>query len=254
MLETFDRGPVRFLRLNRPPVNALDPELIAFLRAAVETAPRDGARALVLSGTPGRFSGGLDVPVLLDLDRQALRATWEDFFDLMAGLASSPIPVAAALTGHAPAGGTVLALFCDYRILADGAFKVGLNEVRVGLPLPRPIYLAFERLLGARVAERMAVEGTLIAPPAALEIGLVDELAPGDEVEARAEAWCQRMLELPQGAFGITRRQARKPLTSFFATGEERAREIETLLDAWFGAECQQTLRAMLAALAQRKG
>ncbi|MCB1055778.1 MAG: enoyl-CoA hydratase/isomerase family protein [Acidobacteria bacterium] len=253
MLDITDRGPVRVLRLQRPPVNALDPALITALRSAVETAPRDGARALLLAGTPGRFSGGLDLRVLLGLDREALRPVWQDFFELMAGLATSPIPVAAAMTGHAPAGGTVLGIFCDYRVLAEGGFKVGLNEVQVGLPLPHPIYRAFERLIGPRIAERMAVEGTLIEPAEALAIGLVDELAPVDEVEARAEAWCRRVVDLPPSAFEQTRRRARQPLAGYFSTGAAREQEVEGLLDAWFGDECQRTLRGVLAALGGRK-
>ena len=80
MLETIDHGPVRELRLARPPVNALDPGLISALRGAIEGAPGGGARALVLSGRPGMFSAGLDVPYLLNLDRAAITAAWEDFY------------------------------------------------------------------------------------------------------------------------------------------------------------------------------
>jgi len=119
MIQKFEHGAIRELQLNRPPVNALSPELIAAVLQAVKAAPRDGKRALVLSGSPGMFSAGLDVPLLLKLDRPAMDALWREFYALLGAIASSPIPMAAAITGHATAGGTVLALFCDHRIAAD---------------------------------------------------------------------------------------------------------------------------------------
>ena len=145
--------------MNRPPANALTSELIVALRQAIEMAPQQGKRALVLSGTPGRFSGGLDIPVLLTLNRPEIAAVWRELYALLKALAASPIPIAAAITGHAPAGGTVLALFCDCRVMAAGDFKLGLNEVQVGLPLPPVILAALRRLIGPRQAERLAVSG-----------------------------------------------------------------------------------------------
>src|SRR5690606_5372216 len=137
MLEIVDHGGgVRELRLARPPVNALDPVLVADLRAAVERAESAGVRALVLSGGPRVFSGGLDVPALLALDRPAMEAFLADLLELLRALATSPVPVIAAVTGHSPAGGAVLAIQCDYRVMAEGDFRIGLNEVAVGLPLP----------------------------------------------------------------------------------------------------------------------
>src|SRR5208282_5321149 len=82
MILTFEHGLIRELRMNLPPVNALTGELIVALRQAIETAPRQGIRALVLSGTPGRFSGGLDVPLLLTLDRPAIAAVWRELYAL----------------------------------------------------------------------------------------------------------------------------------------------------------------------------
>jgi Delta3-Delta2-enoyl-CoA isomerase len=79
MLQSFDHGPVRELRLTRPPANALSPELIVALREAIEGAPQKGSRALILSGSPGRFSGGLDVPLLLGFDQATIATLWREF-------------------------------------------------------------------------------------------------------------------------------------------------------------------------------
>ena len=139
MLEVIKHDAIHELRLARPPVNALDPALVRALRDAIASSQQVGARGIVLSGHEGLFSAGLDVPVLLMLPRDALRAFWGDFFGLCADLACSPVPTVAAITGHAPAGGAVLSIMCDYRVMADGAFRIGLNETQVGLAVPAPI-------------------------------------------------------------------------------------------------------------------
>ena len=170
----------------------------------MQIAPREGKRALVLSGSPGVFSAGLDVPVLLKLDRPAMDAVWRDFYGLMNALASSPIPIAVAITGHAPAGGTVLALFCDWRVAAEGDSKIGLSEVQVGLPLPPPVILsALRRLVGApSPAERLAVAGLLVSSISgrSMILGLVDGVVRAEQVVERAIKWCQDLLALPQAA------------------------------------------------------
>ena len=242
MLQTLDHGDVRELRLARPPANALSPELIAALRAALETAPCAGARAVVLSGSPGWFSGGLDVPLLIQLDRSAIADAWRSFYRLLRCLAASPVPIAAALTGHAPAGGTVLALFCDARFMAEGDFKLGLNEVQVGIPMPPTIFRAARRLLGPREAERLSVTGQLIDGAEARRIGFADELVPPERVIERAVAWCQALLALPPRALAITRDAARADLVALF---DETDAELPLLVDRWFSDETQRVLRSL---------
>jgi Delta3-Delta2-enoyl-CoA isomerase len=251
-ISTTDHGPVRELRLDRPPANAFSPELVTALTRAVAAAPEEGVRALVLSGTPGRFSGGLDVPLLLTFDRQTMAALWRDFYLLLSTLAASPIPIAAALTGHAPAGGTVLALYCDVRVLAEGDFKVGLNEVQVGIPLPPVILAALRRQVGPRAAERLAVEGLLLSPAEALAVGLVDEVVPVERVVARAIEWCQSLIGLPPVALAATRRAARADLVGLF--GEEIEGELDRVLESWFHPETQAVLKGVVERLMKKKG
>lgn len=252
MITTIDHGPIRELRLSRPPANALSPELIAALGEAVVDAPREGARALVLSGSGKLYSGGLDIPVLLPLDRPAIRATWESFYRLMYSLAASPIPVAAAITGHSPAGGAVLAIFCDYRVMAEGDVKIGLNEVQVGISLPVAILRAFIRLVGPRQAEKLTVTGRLIPAAEALRIGFVDELAPPDQVVARALAWCQEILSLPPVALAKTRQDNREDLIRIVEEG--LAAELDDLVHVWFSEETQTILRGVVERLTAKKG
>jgi Delta3-Delta2-enoyl-CoA isomerase len=252
MLLTIDHGPIRELRLNRPPVNALSPDLIVTLRQAVESAPRDGIRALILSGSPGRFSAGLDVPLLITFDRAAIADLWRALYALLRALASSPIPIAAAITGHAPAGGTVLPLFCDWRIMAREDYKIGLSEAQVGLMLPPVILAALRRQIGPRHAEHLAVSGLLMSPEQALAIGLVDELSAPDQVVPRALAWCQSLLAVPPQAMTATRLHARADLVALFGSAVES--ELEAVTAAWWNPSTQATLRALVEKLGKKNG
>jgi Delta3-Delta2-enoyl-CoA isomerase len=250
MLLIHDRGNVREIQLNRQPVNALTAELMVGLRENIENAARDGVRAVVLSGTPGRFSAGLDVPLLLGLTAQEIAVLWRSLYALLQTIASSSVPIAAAITGHAPAGGTVLTLFCDWRVMADGDYKIGLNEVQVGIPLPPVILRGLRRLVGQRRAEQLGVSGALISPREALAVGLVDELAPLEDVVKRAEAWCTGLLALPRDAMKLTRQQARADLLGFFESGMDA--ELKGVIANWWAPETQQTLRGLVESLRKK--
>lgn len=252
MIERHDHGSIAELRLARPPANALTPDLLERLHDELETALEEAeAEALVLSGRPGMFSAGLDVPHLLALDRDGIHDTFRRLLEVCRLLGTSPIPVAAAVTGHSPAGGAVLATFCDYRVMAEGPYRIGLNETRVGLPIPELLYGALRRLVGGRRAERLLVHGRLVEAREALDVGFVDELAPPEEVASRAVAWCESLLELPRSAVAGTRRACRAELHRLLA-GEAFDDAVETLAAAWFREETQAALRALVARLEKK--
>lgn len=245
-------GGIRELRMNRPPVNALDAGLIHNLRDAVERAPVEGAQALIISGAPGLFSAGLDVPSLLQLDRAAMAVVWREFFGLCGALARSPIPAVAAVTGHAPAGGAVIALFCDFRVMATGMYKIGLNETQVGLTVPDCIQAALRRTVGIYRAERLLIAGAMLDSEAALSVGLIDELADVDHVVTRALGWLGELLLLPRQAMLSTRALARADIAALFA--DTSTLPVDSFLDGWFAPEAQSTLRAMVERLKAKKG
>lgn len=248
LVEVITHGAIVELRLARAPVNALDPDLCRELRAAVDAAVVAEAGGIVLSGGPKVFSAGLDVPYLMGLgdDREALTAAWQAFFAAARALASCPVPVAAALTGHAPAGGCVLALCCDYRVMAAGDFRIGLNETQVGLVAPEGIQRLMRRAVGTARAERLLVAGELVEAERALRIGLVDELAEPEDVTTRAREWLQQLLALPREAMAQTRRIARADLVE--ALKPEHI-EMERFVEAWYSDGTQAALRAVLARL-----
>lgn len=248
----FDGGIVE-IKLARAPVNALDPALCTQLRQALRAAVDGGARGIVLSGGEKVFSAGLDVPHLLSLgeDREALKAAWQSFFDTALALAESPVPVAVAMAGHAPAGGCVLALCCDYRVMArsddpDKPYRIGLNETQVGLVAPEGIQRLMRRVVGAHRAERLLVAGAMVPAEQAAQIGLVDELAARENVAERARAWLAALLALPPQAMLQTRAIARADV---IAAMQPELIQLPRFIEAWYAPFTQKALQALVARL-----
>ncbi|MFC3549897.1 enoyl-CoA hydratase/isomerase family protein [Lysobacter cavernae] len=253
LVETHTFDTIAELKLARAPVNALDPALCTELRGALHAAVAQGAQGIVLSGGPKVFSAGLDVPHLLSLgsDRHALLAAWEAFFDTAMALAQCPVPVVAAIAGHAPAGGCVLTLCCDYRVMArseDAArpYRIGLNETQVGLVAPEGIQRLMRRVVGHYRAERLLVAGEMVAAEQALQIGLVDELVEADQVASRARAWLAQLLALPRQAMLQTRAIARADLA--VALQPEHI-QLDRFIEAWYAPAAQTALQALVARL-----
>jgi 3,2-trans-enoyl-CoA isomerase len=249
MLETIDHGKIRELKIARPPANALNPELVRqFTESLLEAGQQ--AEAVVVSGLPGMFSAGLDVPQLLPFGQEQMISFWSEFSRLLKTIACMPVPTAFALTGHAPAGGIVMALFGDYRVMSRG-FKTGLNEVQVGLVVSPPIHGAVVRAVGPVMAERILVAGLIMASEQAQEIGLVDELADDPAAAVtRAIEWCEQHVALPRDAMLITRQMARADLLALF--DEKHELGVEKFVDIWFSDSTRSTLTAMVERLSKK--
>ncbi|OHC38492.1 enoyl-CoA hydratase/isomerase family protein [Rhodanobacter soli] len=245
-ITNHDNG-IRGIQLARPPVNALNLELLRALHAAVDDAVQGGVRGIVLSGAQGLFSAGVDVPALLGRDRAGVREYWREFFALCAALARAPIPLVAAITGHSPAGGAVLALFCDYRVMAEGPYRIGLNEVQVGLIVPESIQLALRRVVGTYRAERLLVAGAMIEAGEALACGFVDELTGVDQVSTRALHWLGELLALPSHAMLATRTLARADLAAAYADLD--ALPLDDFVEEFFHPQTQAVLQQLVARL-----
>jgi len=240
-----DSGQIRHIKLARPPVNALNGELIRKLLDAVGNSK---ASAIVITGQPNVFSGGLDVPGMLALDREGIAALFVDLWRVQRAIATSPSPVVFGLTGHCPAGGTVLAMHGDYRVMAQGDFRIGLNEVQVGLFPGGVIYGAFKRLVGGH-AEQLLTRGALIDPATALRMGLVDEVCEPGQVEARAFTVAREICALPREPMLRTRAMVRRDLIDLFGNpGHALVQEREfgkMGVDMWFAPGTQERLKSM---------
>jgi enoyl-CoA hydratase/carnithine racemase len=244
MIEIIQHGSIHEIKLARPPVNALNFELLDALIVAIKAAPQNGARGLVLSGGEKVFSGGLDVPALMQMDRDGLKKTWLAFFNTARALANSPVPVVAAIAGHNPAGGCVLSLCCDYRVMARGAFRIGLNETQVGLVVPEAIQYLMRRLIGAMHAERLIVAGAMIESEHAHQLGLVDQLCEPADVVHQAKLWLDDILKLPSAPMLTTRKIARADIVQ--ALDQFKDSDIDGFVEGWYHPDTQAALNALM--------
>jgi enoyl-CoA hydratase/carnithine racemase len=247
MIEITQHGVIHEIKLARPPVNALNFELLDTLVKTIDAAAKNGARGLILSGSEKVFSGGLDVPHLMTLDREGLLKCWKRFFDAARSLADSPIPVAVAIAGHNPAGGCVLSLCCDYRVMARGPFRIGLNETQVGLIVPEPIQYLLRRVVGVQRAERLIVAGAMIESEQAYQIGLVDELTDSANVITAAKTWLESTLALPSAPMLATRKIARADIVKALSSFHDS--DLNGFVEGWYAEDTQVALQALLSKL-----
>lgn len=248
MLNVVSHGEIAELNVERPPANALNQDLLDMLLSEFRRVLDEGARGVVLSGQEGMFCAGIDVPELLGQERSAIHSFWSALFEFSKALATSPVPVVAALAGHSPAGGAVLAAHCDYRIGADGGFKIGFNEVQVGLPLPSTIIRVFQELVGVRIARQLGTRGQLVEMEEARRIGLIDELVAPGQVTGRAVEWLRALLELPPVAMNRTRLAGKTRLIRALT----EARDVDQVTEDWFSPETQRALRALVDSLKKK--
>ena len=190
MLETYWHQSILEIRLARPPVNAINSELLAALNRQLDTVAKGGqARGLILSGQAGVFSAGLDVKELIQLKQNDIKLFWSEFFGLVHRLMAAEVPVAAALTGHSPAGGAILAAHCDYRVGAAGDYRIGFNEVQVGLPVPSAILATIARMTGGAAAGGLTLTGRMVSMDEAHKLGVLDDLVAPEQVVPTCLTW-----------------------------------------------------------------
>jgi enoyl-CoA hydratase/carnithine racemase len=203
-----EHGDVALVRVDRPPANALDLELLTEARAAAEELAASGPGAVVLTGREGFFSAGIDLKLVPTLDADGQRAMVDGVNRLMAAWYSFPRPVVCAVNGHAIAGGMIIALAGDYRVGCTQG-KLGLTELRAGVPYPAVPLAIVRTELSARAARVLTLRAQLVDPDEALSLGLVDELAAPEDVLQRALVVAGEMAELPAKAYWDTKRELR---------------------------------------------
>jgi len=188
-------------------VNVLSPPMLAELNAALDQAEADRA-VVVLTGREGMFSAGFDLAVLRaggDDSAAMLRAG----FELAARLLSFPTPVVIACTGHAIAMGVFLLLSGDYRVGADGPYKIIANEVAIGLTMPwAAIEICRQRLTPAHF-HRTVVLAELFPPAAAVDAGLLDRAVPPTELRDVARETAETLAALDMHAHAATKLRTR---------------------------------------------
>ena len=174
--------------LDRPPANSYDRAFMEELDAAIDEARRDdGVKAILVRSALERFfSAGADVSVFAKSDMDAQNAFVVCANEAIAKLESAPKVVVAAIGGHCLGGGLEIALCCDFRVAAEGSYKIGLPEVTLGLLPGTGGTQRLPRLIGRQKALDLMLRGTTLSPREALAAGIVDELVPAGELLDRA--------------------------------------------------------------------
>ncbi len=201
-LET--QGAIGHIVLDRPPANSYDKAFMDELDAAIESAKADDAvKAIVVrSASEKFFSAGADVSVFAKSDLDTQNAFVVCANEAMGKLESTPKVVIAAINGHCLGGGLEIALCCDFRIAAEGGYKIGLPEVSLGLLPGTGGTQRLPRLVGRQRALELMLKGTTLSPQEARDAGIVDELAPAADLQARAAALAQEYASGPSYARG----------------------------------------------------
>lgn len=208
LVDVEDLDGIALVRLNRPPANALDPELLAAGLAALESLQDAAPSAVVLTGSGAFFSGGADLRIVpaLSADEQADMA--RGINALFSGWHNFPRPLVCAVNGHAIAGGLILALCGDYRV-GPTSGQFGLTEVKVGIPFPSAAMEVVQAELVAPVVRRLVVRGELFDAKTALDLDIFDEVVADDAVVDRALAVASELASLPPRTFEAVKARLR---------------------------------------------
>lgn len=234
---------VAVVHIDRPPANALDPELVAEGRHVLEELAAAEPGAVVLTGREGFFSAGVDLKLVPELDPAGQRSMVAGVNELLGGWYGFPRPVVAAVNGHAIAGGLILALCGDYRIGGPHG-KLGLTEAKVGIPYPAAAMAIVRAELSPAAARVLALRAELVDPPAAHALGLIDELRDGSDVLPRAIEIAEEMAELPASAYRTIKDQLRGGTLS--AIRDAISQQSDPLLRGWLSSETAGAADAVL--------
>ncbi len=196
-------GTTAIVRMDDGKANALSSAMIAQLTSALERAEKE-ASAMILTGRPDRFCAGFDLKVMMSSPANA-KALLIEGAELYMRLYGASVPLVIACTGHALAGGSLVLLTGDVRVGAQGAYRIGLNEVQIGLPVPvLAMELARDRITTTELG-RATLEAKIYGPDEAAEVGYLDVAVPPDQVLARAKEEAARLGQLAKSAFVATK-------------------------------------------------
>ncbi|GAA3355323.1 enoyl-CoA hydratase/isomerase family protein [Saccharopolyspora gregorii] len=199
-------GAIGTIRLDRPPMNALNQQIEQELKAvAAEAAAHPDVRAVIVYGGEKVLAAGADIKEMADMSYADMAGKEADGLSAaMSAVAAIPKPTVAAITGYALGGGFELALSCDRRIAGEGA-KVGQPEILLGVIPGAGGTQRLARLVGPSKAKDIIFSGRFVKAPEALELGLVDEVVPGDEVYAAARKWAEQFANGPVHALAAAK-------------------------------------------------
>ncbi|MDZ7269718.1 MAG: enoyl-CoA hydratase/isomerase family protein [candidate division KSB1 bacterium] len=245
------RDGIGILRLQAGGANALNERVLQALKTGLRQAEKLKLNGLVLTGYERFFCAGLDLIATYELNRKQMSRFLEDFDVAFKHLFSFPRPVVAAINGSATAGGCILALACDYRVMAADAGVIGLNEIRLGLPLPAVALEIARFSLPPERATYVLYSGKLFSPPEAVSAGLLHEVAPAENLLATAIARLHEFADHPGEACAPVKTALRS--TALAQMTKNAGSMREAFLDAWFSHAARNAIDTVRRQLLDKK-
>lgn len=240
-LEITRRDGIATLTLHRGKVNALNAELVAELHAAFATLEGEAStRAVLLTGHGKFFSFGLDVPELFPLPPEAFARFLGEFTGLYTRIYGFPKPVLAAVNGHAIAGGCMLALACDRRLVVAEGARIGLNEITFGSSVFAGSVEMLRALVGQARAERVLFSGAMHPAADALALGLVDRVLRAADLLPAAIEEARELADRHAAAYGHMKRMLRGPVLE--AMHAREAESIREFVGVWYSDPTRELL------------
>ena len=236
-LEAHDA--VAVLRLNNGVTNAISRELVDDLSGELNRIKSDFS-GMVLAGGEKFFCIGFDLPALLQLDRTDMIEFLARFNEVILDLYTLPVPTACAINGHATAGGAIFAISSDFRFVSTGRRFIGLNEVKIGVPVPYLPDLILRQIVGDRSATEMMYSGKFVEPEEAKRIGLVDDIFESEDLEEKAVAKIAELAALPPYGFPIIKNYRVEAVKSRYEA--MRSADTDRFIDCWFDPPVQELL------------
>jgi enoyl-CoA hydratase len=242
MIARSQQDGIVTVRLAHGKASALDAELLDGLLHELESV--DEARALVLTGTRSIFSAGVDLFRLTRDGADYVRRFLPLLSRVVRALFAFPKPVVAAVNGHAIAGGCIVVLASDVRIMADGTGRIGLPELLVGVPFPAAALEVVRFAVPRNQVQSLIYTGRTLLPQDALGAGLVDEVVAPDALLARAHEVARQLAAIPPAAFALTKQAVRAQALERIDAAAER--QDSAVLDVWTAPETLTHIREYL--------
>ncbi|UCF08278.1 MAG: enoyl-CoA hydratase/isomerase family protein [Thermoplasmata archaeon] len=242
MIDIESEGEVAILKLNRSITNPLNLKFLLKISGKLRVLKDDSSvRSVVLSsGNNKFFSIGFDIPELYELEKTELTDFYTTYNRLSIDLYTFPKPTVVAISGHAIAGGCILTLCCDHRIIAEGKKFMGLNEIKLGLPVPYPADCILRDLVDARTARDIMEEGEFYLPEKSLGMGIADQVVPLEEVISRSVEKAKRMGEMPREAYKIIKNNRVENVKARILKNLEEKEQL--FFERWYSDDAQRLL------------
>ncbi|XP_047993501.1 enoyl-CoA delta isomerase 1, mitochondrial-like [Leguminivora glycinivorella] len=249
LVDIADDGGIAVVTLQRAPVNSLNLELLQAMNNALDDVAKNKPRGMILtSGLPTVYSAGVDINELYKPDLKRLQQFATTLQDVWKKLFGFPFATAAAINGHAPAGGCCLAMSCEYRVMVSGKYRIGLNETALGIVVNEYFMDTMCHTIGTRQTELALTTGKMFNVDEALQVGLIDETASdtSDAIE-KCKRFIKRFDKIPPSARTLTKLRIRqRPLENMEKT---REKEIVDTLEFAMKPEIQQGLEDYMKSL-----